>query len=86
MTVQDVIDEIIDIGMGRLIKGAYKRYNKIADEVEEDIEFESTAKNEDRLKALMTLADLLQIANTKEASNNIIIVDDIEELPDEAND
>lgn len=62
--MNDVIDELIRIGMGQTLHGKRKVKDNLAGEVIQDLEFLSTPKVEDQLKALQEIAQLL----TKNAS------------------
>lgn len=80
LTAQDVIDELIAIGFAKPQKGVSKQYDRLNDELVLDMEYESTAKHEDRLKALELLGKNLALFTDKaeiEHIGHVTFVDDI---------
>lgn len=80
LTAQDVIDELIAIGFAKPQKGVSKQYDRLNDELVLDMEYENTAKHEDRLKALELLGKNLALFTDKaeiEHIGHVTFVDDI---------
>ena len=80
LTAQDVIDELISIGFGKIQTSTSKQFDNLKNELVLDMEFENTAKYEDRLKALELLGKNLSMFTDKqeiELSGGVQFVDDI---------
>lgn len=80
LTAQDVIDELIAIGFAKPQKGVSKQYDRLNKELILDMEFENTAKYEERLKALELLGKNLALFTDKaeiEHIGHVTFVDDI---------
>ena len=80
LTAQDVIDELIAIGFAKPQKGVSKQYDRLNNELVLDMEYENTAKHEDRLKALELLGKNLALFTDKaeiEHIGHVTFVDDI---------
>lgn len=80
LTAQDVIDELIAIGFAKPQKGVSKQYDRLNNEVVLDMEYENTAKHEDRLKALELLGKNLALFTDKQdvnLSGTVVFVDDV---------
>lgn len=80
LTAQDVIDELIAIGFAKPQKGVSKQIDRLTNKVTVDIEYESTARHEDRLKALELLGKNLALFTDKaeiEHIGHVTFVDDI---------
>lgn len=82
LTAQDVIDELISIGFAKTQKSVSKQKDLLNDEVIMHVEFEGTAKYEDRLKALELLGkNLVLFTDKQELTGNVgvTIVDDLDD-------
>lgn len=82
LTAQDVIDELISIGFAKMQKSVSKQKDLLNDEVISHVEFEGTAKYEDRLKALELLGkNLVLFTDKQELTGNVgvTIVDDLDD-------
>ena len=80
LTAQDVLDELIAIGFAKPQKGVSKQFDRLNNEVVLDMEYENTAKHEDRLKALELLGKNLALFTDKQdvnLSGTVVFVDDV---------
>ena len=80
LTAQDVLDELIAIGFAKPQKGVSKQIDRLTNKVTVDIEYESTARHEDRLKALELLGKNLALFTDKQdvnLSGSVVFVDDV---------
>lgn len=81
LTAQDVIDELIAIGFAKPQKGVSKQYDRLNEELILDMEFENTAKYEERLKALELLGKNLALFTDKAEIEHIGHVTFIDDIP-----
>lgn len=81
LTAQDVIDELIAIGFAKPQKGVSKQYDRLNKELILDMEFENTAKYEERLKALELLGKNLALFTDKAEIEHIGHVTFIDDIP-----
>ena len=80
LTAQDVLDELIAIGFAKPQKGVSKQFDRLNNELVLDMEYENTAKHEDRLKALELLGKNLALFTDKQdvnLSGSVTFVDDV---------
>ena len=80
LTAQDVLDELIAIGFAKPQKGVSKQFDRLNNELVLDMEYENTAKHEDRLKALELLGKNLALFTDKQdvnLSGTVVFVDDV---------
>ena len=81
LTAQDVIDQLIEVGFAKPRKGYSKHVDLQNNEVVQELEFHTTAKPEDQLKALELLGKSMALFTDKqeiEHSGAVQFVDDIE--------
>ena len=80
LTAQDVLDELIAIGFAKPQKGVSKQFDRLNNELVLDMEYESTAKPEDRLRALELLGKNLDLFTDRQdvtLNGAVSFIDDI---------
>lgn len=80
LTAADVLDELIDIAFGRKQKSYNKQTDLTTGEIIKDIEYESSAMTEERLKALELLGKNLAMFTDKQEvklTGEVQFIDDI---------
>lgn len=82
LTADDVIDELISIGFGRRMKSYSKQTDLESGEVLRNIEYDQSARTEDRLKALEMLGKSMALFTDKldaKLNQQVIFVEDVPE-------